>query len=267
MASNSDASSFVAQTPFGELTGDDNMDHYRYVGGPRGYHAKYWQMVIDGQPASLHVLADNECVCGEQLPESDMRIRYVRHDPTNTVLTVGPCCFQSLPENRRCRTCATCDGPHKSRFTNQCLSCLPANQRPYPRASDRSTETSETLTSSTQTTDFDPFEHVYVNTDFLSFLNRSVLPRTPMRMSWSITRLVPRADGPQHIAYVSCFIDCVNVFVLDFNLVHRAICRIRIKPSGRLVVAEHLHANLDRITDTLNLLLPIEHFVAEAERD
>jgi hypothetical protein len=89
------------------------MSGWKYCGGNKGRHLKYFNLSCPGESVPDK---ENECVCGHKIEENC----YITNG--TDILILGNCCVKRFID-KNSRSCETCGGLHKNRLVNRCNRC------------------------------------------------------------------------------------------------------------------------------------------------
>jgi hypothetical protein len=90
--------------------------NYKYCGGNRGSHLKYFKLVHGYNWIGMLPAVVGECVCKHKISENCFIT-----DGTNLIVLGNCCIHRFMPKSGR--TCEICDESHKNRVCNRCNSC------------------------------------------------------------------------------------------------------------------------------------------------
>lgn len=91
----------------------DDIKNWRYCGGDRGRHLKYFEIACPNSDFPPH---QDYCICGHAIVENC----YITNG--STILVLGNCCIKKFI-TKSGRTCEFCDKPHLNRVVNRCNKC------------------------------------------------------------------------------------------------------------------------------------------------
>ena len=96
---------------------EEFRNDWKYTGGNKGSHLKYWILVMEDMEVPEE---ENACICGCKIVENC----YITKDTDGIteLMVLGNCCIKRFI-TKSGRTCEDCNSPHKNRKINKCNKC------------------------------------------------------------------------------------------------------------------------------------------------